>query len=1473
MSAATINIQNDTTIQAAINNASDGDTINLASGNYYEHDVTVNKSITIKGPTISINATPTAVVDSQGQGRVFYIPSGYNVTLEYLLIQNGNATTNEVNLNGGGILNNGILNLQNSDVKDNIANDGGGGIANWGTITVSDSNIYNNTAITTNGGGISNWGTMTLNDTNIDYNSILTGSNGGYGGGIDNENILNIFNSNIYNNTALVSGGGLNNNQFDTVNVYNSNIYNNTASIGGGGLYNMQYGYMNIYNSNIYDNSATSGSSSGGGLYNYEGTLSIFNTNINYNTAIYGGGIYNNYGSMIIDNSNIYSNNAILYGGGISNELYGSVTSTITNSNIWNNTAIFGGGIDNYYGNMIINNSNLYNNAANISGGAIYNENSGILTLLDSNIYNNTATSGSAVYNYGSSTINFNRITGIGVLINSRSGSTNAMNNWWGSNSSPSAKVSGSVNVSSWLVLNTNASPNRVLPGGISNITADLTHNQNGVYYDPINGHVPDGIPITFISVLGTLNPTSTITINGVGTSLYTASMLTGTATVYSLVDIQSANTQINVSNPQADVALSQTGNYSGSNVTFVVTATNNGPDTGTNIVINEALPSGFTATPSAGTTYSNGIWTIPSLAYLATATLNISGTATLHSTITNTATRISQTEYNSQPTTISSSVYVPEVDISVNQYLWFSPTSGAFDASNVPAFTVDVRNIGNMDDATNVVIQYIIGNGFTYSACDTRGNGYTTLVKDSNGRVTSILWTIPYMPAGSGSTPGGIAFMNVFLRPTVTGINTASLTNTASLKSVDQYDTNPANNQKSTSITVNPSADIQVNQTITGTHNLNDIVNINLSATNNGPNNSTGVTIKDLLPSGLQWISDNSQGAYNPTTGIWTIGTINNGITDTLTIIAKVTSTDIIRNTAVLTAPLTPNFIDWNYNNNAQTIVLVPSSTTYNPKTNITVNQYLWAVPTSGSFDASNTPTYVVDVRNAGSADQNYDDVTNVIVEYDIADGYQYIGSDTRGNGYTTLITNSNGKVTGIIWTIPYMPAGSGSTPGGIAFMNVYLRTLVTGTQTSNLTNKATLTNPTYTTQPTKTATTTINPSADIQINQTITGTQKYNDNETITITATNNGPNNSTGVTIKDLLPSGFQWISDNSQGTYNPTTGIWTIGTINNGNTATLTIIAKIVQTGTITNTAVLTAPLTPNFIDWNYNNNAQTISTNVNDAADIAVTQTINNTKPNTGDPITITINTTNNGPDSATGINITDLLPTGLTYTNSNTNYGTYNPTTGIWTINNLQNGNTATLTITATATNIGNYTNTATKTTETEYDWNTLNDFQSNNITICGVINSTTSFTNQGTQSGTINSDDGTTTKITLPFTITLYGQTYNTIYISVNGLISFNGPQTGPYYTVTPISSLAYLAPFWADFDVTNIGNITYSYNSSYVNITWNHVPNYTNNNSTAQLNTVSIIMTNDGRFAFEYGDLQWKNDPNDYLSIICYD
>jgi uncharacterized repeat protein (TIGR01451 family) len=100
-----------------------------------------------------------------------------------------------------------------------------------------------------------------------------------------------------------------------------------------------------------------------------------------------------------------------------------------------------------------------------------------------------------------------------------------------------------------------------------------------------------------------------------------------------------------------ADVTLNQTGSYQGNVVTFTVNATNNGPDTATNIKITDLIPSGLTGvtvTPSIGTYDSNtGIWTIPELLNGETATLTIIGTATPQTTVTNTAEKTSQTEYD----------------------------------------------------------------------------------------------------------------------------------------------------------------------------------------------------------------------------------------------------------------------------------------------------------------------------------------------------------------------------------------------------------------------------------------------------------------------------------------------------------------------------------------------------------------------------------------------------------------------------------------------------------------------------------------------------------------------------------------------------------------------------------------------------------------------------------------------------------
>ncbi|MCO5197204.1 MAG: DNRLRE domain-containing protein [Anaerolineae bacterium] len=83
----------------------------------------------------------------------------------------------------------------------------------------------------------------------------------------------------------------------------------------------------------------------------------------------------------------------------------------------------------------------------------------------------------------------------------------------------------------------------------------------------------------------------------------------------------------------------------------------------------------------------------------------------------------------------------------------------------------------------------------------------------------------------------------------------------------------------------------------------------------------------------------------------------------------------------------------------------------------------------------------------------------------------------------------------------------------------------------------------------------------------------------------------------------------------------------------------------------------------------------------EAADLAVTKTVNNATPNEDETITYTIVATNNGPDAATGVVVNDTLPTGVTYVSHVASTGTY--AAGVWTVGSLAASSSETLTITA----------------------------------------------------------------------------------------------------------------------------------------------------------------------------------------------
>src|SRR5262249_39108422 len=105
---------------------------------------------------------------------------------------------------------------------------------------------------------------------------------------------------------------------------------------------------------------------------------------------------------------------------------------------------------------------------------------------------------------------------------------------------------------------------------------------------------------------------------------------------------------------------------------------------------------------------------------------------------------------------------------------------------------------------------------------------------------------------------------------------------------------------------------------------------------------------------------------------------------------------------------------------------------------------------------------------------------------------------------------------------------------------------------------------------------TTSTNPQeANLALAKTLSdATPNVGDTITFTVTLTDNGPADATGVTVTDLLPAGLTLVSSTpSQGSYSADTGLWTVGNLGNGMQATLTLEALVVSADASTNTATI------------------------------------------------------------------------------------------------------------------------------------------------------------------------------------------------------------------------------------------------------------------------------------------------------------
>ncbi|MDL2246570.1 DUF11 domain-containing protein [Methanobrevibacter sp. OttesenSCG-928-K11] len=203
------------------------------------------------------------------------------------------------------------------------------------------------------------------------------------------------------------------------------------------------------------------------------------------------------------------------------------------------------------------------------------------------------------------------------------------------------------------------------------------------------------------------------------------------------------------------------------------------------------------------------------------------------------------------------------------------------------------------------------------------------------------------------------------------------------------------------------------------------------------------------------------------------------------------------------------------------------------------------------------------------------------------------------------------------------------------------------------------------------------VNKIVDLEILKTVSNNNpKIGDTITWSLTVVNNGPNHASGIIVKDLLSEGLVFISDDSGGKYDYSSGIWSINELAIGKSITLNIICLINKTGFLENFAVVSGG--ENDPDLSNNNDSEII--NVNKVADLSVIKSVSNSNPNLNDLIIWTITIQNNGPSDASGVNVFDILPQGLIY-QSDDSGGSYNHLTGLWNIGILKTSELKTLKI------------------------------------------------------------------------------------------------------------------------------------------------------------------------------------------------
>ncbi|MBQ2635480.1 MAG: DUF11 domain-containing protein [Methanobrevibacter sp.] len=1228
-------------IQDKINKAKNGDVIDL-NGSFTSSGstITLDKSIILKSST-------SATLDGNGDTQILLVRTGAaGCHIENLKFINGYC-----NFEGGAIriFAKSVV-VDNCEFEKNYAISGCGALHTSYAPRTAENIIVRNCLFTNNSAGnaagalgvfaynflVDN---CTFQSNHVDFYTNCYG--GAVQVGMDTDESYGILKNCVFIDNYAKSQTGTSHGGAGCVrngtSYVNCVFINNTANHGGALTYHAS---GSLENCEFYSNNATLYGGAVSIALEHD-TMDLFVNNCTfYNNAAPLGGAMRLSGMNIGINGSKFNNNvASEYGGAISiDALNVSISNSYFNTNIAN---IDGGAVNINGQNTQITNSEFIRNSAipdankldDGLGGAIY-VNSKQATIKGNTFNFNTARNGSAVY-YNSSGENM-KLEG-NVMYQNQAWvyalPVYAHDIYYGESEQIRSIIYGGNNIAKY---NNLAVSNAIYNAAVSqNIEIDgetpvLGATDDGSLYQDDREYNMD-VLLTVMHQDGSVVYNQTLSSSYLGevsdvltdlkpgkyyvtSTHYEDTYYKGITNSTSFIVIPKVDNGILKSTSEEEF------NY-GDKVMWTLTIVNNGPNTATNVVVNDVLPEGldFISSDNGDYNYRTGKLTIDSLAVGQVMTINILTEIKKTGTIVNKAT-VTCDEYdidlgNNQD---DSTIYVnPASDLEITK----SVNNSTPNYNDEITWSIVVKNNGP-DDATEVNVYDVLPESLIWREDNSNGN-----YDHETG-----LWDIGELAKGASIT------LNIVCQVNGTGVtdNYANVT-------CHEYDYNPANNYDNKSINAKSAVDLSIVKLVNNTDpNYLDLIKWTLIISNNGPDNASDVIISENIPDGLTLVNwTASKGIYD--NGMWAMCCLNKSEIQTLELICNVDKTGYFNNIVSISS----NEYDYNPENNEDnSSISVPAA----------CDLEIIKTVNDENADFGDTIIWMIMVRNNGP-----DDATNVVVIDSLSPRFTFKNyTSTRG-------VYANGE-----WQI-----GSLSV-GGVEYLNISGVANTIG----DISNYAEVSGSEHDWNESNNYDSSfvgVDSVVDLAIEKSVDNSNpNYGDTIKWTLVVTNNGPNDASNVVVHDTLPEGLTLLSSSSQN-YDGHT--WDIGALNAGKSVQLEITCKISATGDFVNYAEVSGDENDPYLA----NNEASAQIHVRPASDLSITKIATKYNYRLGELVNYRIEVVNNGPDMVENIKVDEILASSLSLRDYEVSRGDFDEDAKTWSIDSLGYGESATLLIKAAA--------------------------------------------------------------------------------------------------------------------------------------------------------------------------------------------